>query len=471
MNRLKHVFLVAVLAASINACYAQDQSPGDPGEGEHGLPPMPQMPLISETKFTSSVRVNEGKYKVFKGTGFTYSRKKISDTHGSDIEIKSDKDNLNAVLVTGKNSIYKLSNSEIDLNGRGTNDFLGLGAGAMVAEGMMLLENVEIETAGAISTAVVAAEGATLKAINSKFITHGGPLPEDYVPKIGPGMMEPPAPLEIKGTARTVLTMSNAHAYFYNCEIIADGWGALSTDAAGGDAYLEANDSTVIVNNSGYGAYADFGARVVLNRTSVDAATYTGIIAGEAKMEMNDSTTTSNRNVLMIHSVMGNPFEIGQLTINGGVHKSKEAAFDVKSANAEINLNNTKIEPGNKIILRARINPDSFRTKVNGASVPGSSLNVSQSSLSGNVVNEDSERSVSVNLTRNSSLVGKLDNVLLSSDESSTWLATENSDISVQSEKTLSSIDAKRGVIIKVSGMKGKSSIKLASGGTLTFVR
>jgi hypothetical protein len=444
-----------MLAASISV-QALDMPPPPPG-GFHDLP------KIEDTDYNAAVDIQNGEVKVG-------DAKKIDENSASKLEIKSKETDFNGVLVRGKKSAFTLEDSKIKLNGRGTNDFLGLGAGAMVVEGMMLLDDVEIETNGAISTAVVAAEQGVLKVVNSRLVAHGGPLPKDYKPVIGPGMMEPPAPLEITGTARTMLVMSKAHAYVYNSEIIADGWGALSTDAAGGDAYLEANDSKVIVNNSGYGAYADFGARVVLNRTDVKSATFTGIIAGEATFEMNDSTSHSDRTTVMIHSVMGNPMEIGSLSIHGGKHQSDKEALLVKSANADISLDNTEMVSSTGVLLRAIVNSDKMRTQVNGKKVPGTHLRIKGSTLKGDILNEDIERDVIVNL-RSSKLEGKIINGVFDADAKASWLATGNSSITVKNNDSLKAIDAAKGVEVEIKGYKGAKakSMTAASGGKILF--
>lgn len=95
--------------------------------------------------------------------------------------------------------------------------------------------------------------------------------------------MEAHAPLGITGTARTNLTRERSESYFCNSTIAADGWSALSTDATAGYVYVETNDCIVRVRNSGYGAYADSGAHVVINRDTVGAATFGAIIAGSGE--------------------------------------------------------------------------------------------------------------------------------------------------------------------------------------------
>lgn len=401
--------LVALLCTS---AFANPMPPGPP----------PPMPSIKDTTYSSHILITNGE--------LTTDLKQPLNAHFIDhLSLSNSQQDTNSLTLLGLRSSLIVQNSDIRSSGDGSNDFLAKGAGVLVSEGVLVLDNVKVATQGVISSAIVAAEGATLKAYDSHFSSAGGTLPADYVPVIGPGMKEPPAPLGITGTARTHLTMSNAHSYFYNCDFEALGWGALSTDAAGGDAYLEVNDSRVKVRNSGYGTYADFGARVVINRSELDVATYTGVIAGAADLALNDSHSTSGQNVVMIHSVMGNPLETGKLVISGGQHHSKSTALLVKSANANILLDNTKLTADNHQLIVARINDDPMRTQVGDANAPGSFVTVSNSLLTGDIANRDSERPLALTLLKGTQLRGMLENVHLAISPEASWYATRDSTV------------------------------------------
>jgi hypothetical protein len=78
-----------------------------------------------------------------------------------------------------------------------------------------------------------------MKVYNSPLTAHGGPEDTSASEK-GKAKSRP-----FTGNARTQPVMSNSYSYFYNSAIIADGWGALSTDSAEGFFYLEANNCKV----------------------------------------------------------------------------------------------------------------------------------------------------------------------------------------------------------------------------------
>jgi hypothetical protein len=433
-----------------------------PPVGPAGMPALTN-PNVS---YTAALLVRDGAPQV---DAATVTGKAGSASAASGLAIKSSADLYNGLLVRGK-SEFTLKDSKIELSGKGRSDFDGIAAGALVKdEATMVLRNVKIRTRGIVSSAATATDKAVMKVYNSILIADGGPTPSGYVRRIGPGMMEPPTPLGIVGTARTSLTMAEARSYFYDSTIIADGWGALSTDAARG-AYLEANRCDIRVLRSGYGVYADNGAAVVVNDSKMRVATFGGIIAGQASIAFNNLQAASDGNLVMIHSVMGQPAEKAMLSIKGGRISTRNAAIVVKSANAEISIDGARIGAKNGDLLLAVINDDGFATKLNGAQVSGVNAELRNAALEGNVLNLDTERRMSVKLVA-TSLKGAVRNAALSLDAGSRWTATADSQLLLVKPTTLKQIDAPAGVSIDATAepeVAAKGRYRLASGGVLT---
>jgi len=265
--------------------------------------------------------------------------------------------------------------------------------------------------------------------------------------------------------------MANAKSYFYNTRIEADGWGALSTDAAGDDAYLEANDCTIIVRNSGYGAYADFGAEVVINDSRMTVPTYGVIIAGPAETHFNEVIGTSGGNLAMIHSVMGQPSDTGELTVHGGTFESAGPAILVKSANANIELDGATIVSKSGVLAEIRKNEDRHATRVGDYAAPGVKLVLTNGEYNGDILDTDPERPLEVTL-KETVLSGGLEDVtLVFGDATSQWKATRNSTVTLSDANTLSRIDAGPGILVEVKGLSEFNSgpRALASGGQLIF--
>lgn len=440
-----------------------------PAAGPRPLPPgMPPMPPSVPVDYVAGIVVGDGTVRTG-GGGVQLRGPQVTAGQASGLSLTSSADLVNGLIVQGR-SRFALSGSQLALSGRGKSDFDGIAAAALVRESAQLtLRKVGITTRGVVSTAVTATDKSVLHVHGSTLTAKGGTMPSGYTRRIGPGMMEPPTPLGIVGTARTVLVMGEAKAYFHDTKIMADGWGALSTDAARG-AYLEANNCDVRVTRSGYGVYADHGATVQINRSRFDVATFGGVIAGEARIVFNDLKSTSGGNTVMIHSVMGRGTEVAQLAIMGGELKSTNAAIVVKSANADIVVERAQIEPSNGDILLAVVNDDSHASKAEkGVEVPGIKATFKHTQLNGNLLHLDPDRRMSVNL-ESTQLRGVVRDAALSLDAGSRWTATANSRALLTALVNIQQIDALPGVVIEaraVPDLRLKGSYTLASGGTL----
>ena len=427
------------------------------------------MPTTAQTRYQAAVYVADGGYRALESAVKVAQGGELGPTRADRVRIQAHSDDFNGVLVRGASTHYQLSGAMLDLYGNGSNDFLGQGAGAMAEGGATLvIRDSRIDTHGLVTSAAVALAGGVLKVYGSTLHAHGGTLPPDYVPHIGPGMKQPPPPLGITGTARTTLTAGDSRSYFYNSSVIADGWGALSTDAPG-SSYLEANDTTVKVANSGYGTYADQNCKVVINRGSFDVATYAGVVAGTGHLAFNGLHSVSHRNTVMIHSVMGKGPEIGVLAIKGGSYRSDSDAILVKSANADIDIDGAKLQAGNGILIHSVVNDDRFATKVAGQPVTGVRVTLRNLDVSGDVVHADGERHMQLHLLR-ARLKGAIHNAELTLDANSHWDATANSQVLLTAPLRPAQLSAPTGVVIDaVAGADGPSAGRypLRGGGVL----
>jgi hypothetical protein len=395
---------------------------------------------------------------------------KVGSAFASGVRITSGEDNLNGIYVIGRESRYTLANARIDLSGNGSDDMSGIAAAALVGGGGALtLKRVKFTTNGVVSSTASATDHSTLKVYDSTLIAHGGTLPRAYVRKIGPGMMEPPAPLGISGTARASVTSNHSESYFYRSTIIADGWGALSTDMTNGHVYLEANDCSIRTLNSGYGTYADVGAKVVINRSRMDVASYLGIIAGDGTVLLNHVTGRSRGIGVLVHDVHGKTSEIGKIEIDGGKLIAAKAVIFVKSANAEITLGRAALVSSSGVLIQSALNDDPNATKVDGQPVAGIRATLTHMSVAGDILHRDPDRSMSIVLV-GTRLRGAIEHASLSLDAASSWTATANSTISLAGGVSIAQIDAPGGVTITASVASDSTmtgSYQLRGGGTL----
>ncbi len=431
-----------------------------------GPPGPPPMPAMAQTHYDTALTIRDG---VMAAPG--------ADVTGSPgatlldrITIRSAKNARNGLIVSGGRSAVTLKQGTVQLSGTGSNDFLGIGAGVLArADAALVIDHEKIETGGAVSSALVAAEGATVRVYDSTLAANGGPLPAGYKPHIGPGMMQPPAPLGLEGTARTVLAMSNSRVFLYHTRIEADAWGALSTDATGGNLYLEANDCTVVVRRKGYGTYADFGAHVAINTTRIDSGGDLGIIAGKARIDFDRVAGHAGRNGVMIHSVMAfDPTEAAELNLKNSTFTSTGPVVLVKSANAIIHVDGGHPQSEAGVLLEVRKNDDPNATKTAGRQVPGVRMALRATKLAGDVIATDPERKTTLELN-DAELSGALKGVTLVADAHSRWMARADSQVVLGAATPIGAIDAPTGVTVHAqSADRARAEQRrLPSGGTL----
>lgn len=265
--------------------------------------------------------------------------------------------------------------------------------------------------------------------------------------------------LLISGAARTNFTISTSNTYFNNSIIVAEGWAALSTDAASGDGLdLYAYNSKAFALNGGYGTYADFTCRVWLYGSLIEAAEVGGILSKSGQINVLDggaatddvlnyntgakttkgSYLKAGRNALMIHApdMMGEGLKaVDHGTVN--VIKSTletsndlESKFDyktygdgitayinyikgdlilIKSTSATVNLAETTLKPSNGVLFHTVLNSDRMgnflkpndnkaKDKKGNIIVQPISLNLSNMSCKGDILHDDYHRNMMLKL-------------------------------------------------------------------------
>lgn len=388
------------------------------------------------------------------------------------LTIRSDEGPQNGMYIKGGEKCV-ISASTVEMSGNGVNDFMGIGTGAMVDEsGELVLRNCEITTNGVVRPCTVATRGGVLRVYGCKLTANGGTLPDGYTFRPGPGMLVPPPALGIGGNCRAHLSMDHSSTYFYDSEITAEGWGALSTDAGNGYVYLEANRSTLRVRTPGYGAYADGDCHVTLNDCLVETATHCVIMAGLSEVTMRNVAARSGKYFAMIHNVMGVPTEVAEMTVTGGDVETGQECILIKSANTYLDLTGVTMKSDCHVLLRTVINSDECATKVGEHPVFGNNVVFSDMELKGDILNEDEERTLTVTLN-GTSLEGTVQGAYLAMNQSSAWIATGDSTVVLMGDVQRTQIDAASGITITAGAGEGctlKSGI-LPSGGTLKIAQ
>jgi hypothetical protein len=450
---------------------------GGPGGGPGGAPgasPGGGPGGASTAKYHPAIYIEDGVYAKDKSVSSALSGGKVGNDSASGVKIVSKEDKANGVYVKGEKSVFTLSDSSIDLQGNGVNhaDNYGVGAGAVVNGGAtLILKNVKITTAGLGASAAASTGGSTLKVYDSTLITHGGVLPPGSpAPGSGPTAWGPPAALKIGGNARATNVTNSSKSYYYNSTIIADAWGALSTDEAGANGvYLEANNCNIQTLSNGYGTYADGGVKVVINKSKMITATYMGIAAGNGDITLNDVDGTSKYGVMM-HVVGGGADTAGNLHIKGGKYNTEAAVVYIKSASPDVVIDGAELNPKDGVLIESVINDDGDAAKVAaGQKARAMNITLKNMNLVGALKHGDPSRDMEVALEA-VTLKGPVQLATLSFGQGAKWTATADSKVTLKGAVSIDKIDAHAGVTIAATAGKDcplKGTYKLASGGVL----
>ncbi|NTV89106.1 MAG: hypothetical protein HGA22_01880 [Clostridiales bacterium] len=401
----------------------------------------------------------------------------FSNSSATGLNIVSDEKKLNVLVVKGSGSDFVLSDSVMELSGYGCSDFTSIGAATLAVGGAKLkLEKVNITTHDAGRPAAIVTEGSTLKIYDSKLATHGGKLPEDYVPVIGPEMMEPPFPLGLSGNCRTLLVMDNSEAFLYNCDVYADSWAALSTDSAGSYVRLEANNCRVKVAGNGYCVYADKCCHVFVNDSTLVTGNVAGIQDGNADITFVNTTAVCGKNGFLLHGGKASYADLGLVELTGGRIECGEAVFLAKSTNVDIYVNGTELVSNSGVLINAIETDDEFyhSMRTTGDKCYGIQATFENLAATGDILYCDKDRKMRISLV-NSSIEGAIKGgPVLCLYEGARWKATADSEVVFDKAPGLDSIDAAAGVTISASASDGSlqaGEYVLSSGGRLAVTR
>jgi hypothetical protein len=259
--------------------------------------------------------------------------------------------------------------------------------------------------------------------------------------------------------------MSNGYSFFYNSTIIADGWGALSTDAASEAVYLEANNCTVKTIKSGYGAYADIMCHDVFNHCEFDVADMAIILAGQSSAVFRDTKSTCGTYFLLSHCVTGSPTEVSTLTVDGGEIACKSPVAIIKSHNVVLSFDDVTLTTESGVLVKSIVSEDPNATPVEGMKVYGIHATFKDMDAHGDIIHEDSERIMAVYL-ESATLKGAVKDAYITLDNHSRWIATADSDVTIRGDVNIAQIDAPAGVTINAVADES-GTFTLASGGTL----
>ncbi len=341
--------------------------------------------------YRTAIYIEDGAYIESSSVPSAVSSGEVSDTAAENIVIDSVGEQFNGIMITSSDGNteafdYAINQPTINFDGNGVDDFAGVGAGVFTSGyANVSMDGATITTTGAIRPATFVTGNSTLTVTDSTIAAHNGTLPDDYVWALGAGMMEVPWMLGITGNVRTTLATGNGTAYYVNSDLSADAWGVLSTDDVNGTE-LYCINSTVKTTESGYGAYSDNGADVVIRGCDFDITDYGLILTSSSTATIgNASTIESGRIGVMMHSTA-----TGTLTINGdSLLHSVGTGIQAKGSYPTINIDAATVVSDSGLLVQLMANDDPYFVTSTGT-VTGNydaTVNLSDTELEGDLVN------------------------------------------------------------------------------------
>ena len=317
----------------------------------------------------------------------------VSDSGAADVRITSTGECFDGVYVS--DGTYTLIRPVISLTGNGRCDFVGYGAAA-VANGSgarLVLDGARISNQGAVRTAAICDNGATLVVKNSALAVRNGVLPADYVPTVNLDTMQSaPWMLSIDGNVRATNLLGNGSiAAYVNSSVSSQTWGVLSTDAGSDCTLVAVNSRVANTGSDGYGTYVIGNATEYLLGTEFDVGTYATIFTGGTATYADSDPATvaalnsslrlglSDRELrsLRPRSTVVNSRRFGfmwhgagTLTIAGGTQvNSPHATFLNKGQQIDVTVDGSagaRLNPGDGILVQVMDNDDPGPVVVNG---------------------------------------------------------------------------------------------------------
>lgn len=305
-------------------------------------------------EFTDAVVIDSGKVVEEKCVPALIQRGSVTGEKAEGVYLASSAESFNGILVTGDQP-YLVKDCRMELDGFGANDFMGVGAAvAAIDTAHVTIDGCDFTVNGVTRCAVHVGGDSHVTVKNSR-LQNTSPDSDwlgDFSWACG-----------FMGTNRLCQLCDNGTVVYDNCDLISNGWGVLSID--GTDKYNE-----MIVKNSrltlsgprshGYGAFCIGGNHVRFEDCDVNVTGYPLMLRGmmdKGRAEIVRSKIRGRRFGLL---AMGDTHSV--LTIAGSDFETDKSTMVFKGSATSVNICETKMRPGNGVLLQLMDNDESGMT-------------------------------------------------------------------------------------------------------------
>lgn len=307
----------------------------------HGLMKVNQI----SREFEDAIVIADGKVDEAKGVPAVVQGGSVTGERTEGVYIGSEAESFNAILVTGDTN-YEVNNSQIDLEGFGANDFMGVGAAvAAIDKAKVTINDCEFNISGVTRCAVHAGGDSEVTVNRCKINGHSPD--SDWLGSFSWAV-------GFKGTNRLNQLTDNAKVRYNQCECRSNGWGVLSIDGSDDGVDMVVKDSLLELygpRSEGYGAFCIGENHVRFEGTKVKVNGYPLLLMGMeglGRAEVVDGSELTGRRfgVLVIND------DNSVLELKDSAIRTGKSALCIKGSATTIRMDNMVMEPGNGVLVQ-----------------------------------------------------------------------------------------------------------------------
>ncbi len=349
----------------------------------------PSVRRKSPIPLEAAISVKDGKLVPAQGVAAAVQHGTVTDTQADDIFIATDAPDFAGVVVDGEGS-YTINRARICLEGEGSNDFVGMGAGVAAIGGAdVTINDSEINLSSVTRCAVHVGGTGTVTVNNTKMY--------NVSPKVEMGNWS--WGIAIRGTNRLCQLADDGTVHYNGCTMRSNGWGILSVDGSNyAHMFVENCDMELEgAGSHGYGVFCIGPTDMHLKHTKLTANGFPLLLRGMERkgiLEVTDGCEIRGRR-FALHA-QGDTGSV--VTIKDSKLITDKATMLVKGSTGTVyNIENTVMKPGNGQILQLI---DSDDPGLHGNFVDVSVYDKADTYMEGrNLTQPDPEDDITLNIT------------------------------------------------------------------------
>ncbi len=291
----------------------------------------------------TAVSVTNGAVEPEKSAESVICGGRITDESAEDFFVGTNEEDFAGVVVDGDGK-YTVRNARFAMNGDGSNDFVGLGAGvACIGNADVLIEDSEFTLNSVTRCAVHVGGTGSVTVNNCKMI--------NLSPQVEMGNWS--WGIQIRGTNRLCQLADDGTVHYNNCYMRTNGWGILSVDGSN-YAHMFVKDCDMELDGPeahGYGVFCIGPTDIHLDHTRLKANGFPLLLRGmERKGVMDVLNCEISGRRFGLHA-QGDTSSV--VTIRDSSFATGKATFLIKgSTGTRYDISNTVMHPGDGQLIQ-----------------------------------------------------------------------------------------------------------------------